>query len=71
LSKIEERIAARNAINGAQMRQTNAAIPAEVYNRGKLVSLLIPKQLRLAGEFRRIYGRVVQHTRAGYQLVTQ
>ena len=48
------------------------AIPAgEIYARAGIVSLFIPKSLRLAGELRRVYCRVIQHTRAGYQLNTK
>lgn len=36
-----------------------------------IVTLLIPKALRLAGEVRRVFCRVIQHTHAGYQLNTK
>ena len=42
-------------------------IPAdEIFARDAIVTLLIPKALRLAGKLRRVYARVVQHTRGGY-----
>jgi hypothetical protein len=48
------------------------AIPADqIFARGAIVSLLIPKAIRLVGELWRIYAQVVQHTRAGYQLNTK
>lgn len=53
------------------MRRNNAIPADKVFARGVVVSLLIPKALRLAGELRRVFARVVQHTRAGYQLNTQ
>jgi len=53
------------------MRAGNTIPTAEVFDRGALVSLLIPLPLRLGGELRRLFCRVVQHTRAGYQLNTQ
>jgi hypothetical protein len=68
---IEERVAAGNLINAARMARDNA-IPADrIFARDTIVSFLIPKATRLAGELRRIYARVVQHTRAGYQLNTR
>jgi hypothetical protein len=70
-SATEERVAARNLINAARMARGNA-IPADrIFARGAIVSLLIRKAIRLAGELRRICARVVQHTRAGYQLNTR
>jgi hypothetical protein len=50
----------------------SSAIPAsEIFARNVIVSLLIPKELRLVGEMRRIFCRVIQHTRGGYQLNTK
>ena len=46
----------------------NAILADRIFARGAIVSPLIPKAIRLAGELRRIYARVIQHTRAGYQL---
>jgi hypothetical protein len=53
------------------MRAGNTIPAAKVFDRGATVSLLIPLPLRLGGELRRLFCRVVQHTRAGYQLNTQ
>jgi hypothetical protein len=41
------------------MAQGNDISADEIYDRGRIVTLLIPKQLRLAGELRRVHCRVV------------
>ena len=56
---IEERVAARNLINAARMAGGSAITADQIYARGAIVSLLIPKPLRLAGELRRVYARVI------------
>jgi len=50
------------------MASQNVVPADEVYARNMMVSLFIPKPFRLAGELLRVPCRVVQHTRAGYQL---
>jgi hypothetical protein len=70
LNAIEQRVKARNVINAARMASRNVVLADEVFARNAMVSLLIPIQNRLAGELRRVYCRVVQHTRGGYQLNT-
>ena len=54
-SAIEERVATRNATNAARMARGNAIPADQVFARSAIVSLLIPKAIRLAGELRRIY----------------
>jgi hypothetical protein len=68
LTAIKERVAARNLVNHKRMRLGNTVPLSEIFDRGAIVLLLIPKPMRLAGEPRRIFCRVIQHTRAGYQL---
>jgi hypothetical protein len=47
-------------------------IPADkIFAREAIVALFIPKPLRLASEVKRVFCRVIQHTRAGYQLNTK
>ena len=58
-STIKERVTARNAINAARMARGNAISADQIFARGAIVSFLIPKAIRLAGELRRIYTRVV------------
>jgi hypothetical protein len=53
------------------MARGNAIPTDEIFARDAIVTLLIPKALRLAGELRRVYARVIQHTRGGYQLSTK
>jgi hypothetical protein len=71
LTAIEERVAQRNKINADKMRKGGAILASEVFARNAIVSLLIPKEMRLIGEMRRIFCRVIQHTRGGYQLNTK
>ena len=71
LSTIETRVAARNRINAERMRAGNTIPADKIFARGGVVSLFIPKSMRLAGELRRVYYRVVQHTRGGYQLISR
>jgi hypothetical protein len=71
LNQIEETVAQRNKINHARMEPGNAVPPSEVHDRAATVSLLIPKEYRLAWEPRRLLCRVVQHTRGAYQLVSK
>ena len=70
-SNIEERVAARNRINAARIAAGDAIPADEIFVHGSIVSLFIPKPLRLTSELRRVYTRIVQHTRAGYQLNTK
>ena len=53
------------------MRAGNTVPADQIFARDAIVSLLIPKDLRLAGELRRVNCRVIQHTTAGYQLNTK
>jgi hypothetical protein len=71
LTAIKGRVAQRNKVNADRMRAGNAVPADQIFARNAIVTLLIPKQLRLAGELRRILCRVIQHTRAGYQLNTK
>lgn len=71
LTAIEERVRVRNERNSALMRVGNPVLPTDVFDRGSIVSLFIPKPMRLTGEVKRVFCRVVQHTRAGYQLNTR
>ena len=66
LTAIEERVAQRNKINADKMRVGNTISADQVFDRGAIVSLLIPKPMRLGGEQRRVFCRLIQHTRAGY-----
>lgn len=52
------------------MRRGNASSTA-VFARDSIVSLGIPRNIRLSGELRRVFCRVVQHTIGGYQLNTK
>jgi hypothetical protein len=70
LNAIEQKVKARNTVNAARMASANTIPVDEVFERNSMVSLLIPIPLRLAGELRRVFCRVVQHTRTGYQLNT-
>lgn len=48
------------------------AIPTdEIFARGAIIALFIPKPCRLASEVKRVFCRVIQYTRAGYQLNTK
>ena len=53
------------------MRVGNPVLAIEVFDRESIVSLFIPKPMRLTGEVKRVFCRVIQHTRTGYQLNTQ
>jgi hypothetical protein len=52
------------------MRRGNE-LNATVFARDSIVSLAIPRNIRLSGELRRVFCRVVQHTAGGYQLNTK
>jgi hypothetical protein len=52
------------------MRRRNT-LATEVFARDSIVSLVIPLNIRLSGELRRVFCRVVQHTAGGYQLNTK
>ena len=52
------------------MRSGNA-LASNVFARDSIVSLTIPLNIRLLGELRRVFCRVVQHTPGGYQLNTK
>jgi hypothetical protein len=47
------------------MRRGNI-LAIEVFARDSIVSLAIPLNIRLSGELRRVFCRVVQHTAGGY-----
>jgi hypothetical protein len=53
------------------MRVRNPVLAIEVFDRESIVSLFIPKPMRLTGEVKRVFCRVIQHTRTGYQLNTK
>ena len=61
----------RNKRNAALMRVGNPVLAIEVFDRESIVSLFIPKPMRLTGEVKRVFCRVIQHTRTGYQLNTK
>lgn len=42
-----------------------------VADHGSFVSLFTPKPMILAGEVKRVFSRVIHHTRTGYQLSTK
>jgi hypothetical protein len=46
-------------------------LATKVFARDSIVSLVIPLNIRLSGELRRVFCRVVQHTPGGYQLNTK
>ena len=46
-------------------------LATKVFARDSIVSLVIPLNIRLSGELRRVFCRVVQHTAGGYQLNTK
>ena len=71
LSAIEVHIAERNHINAERIRAGNTIPANEIFAHGSIMSLFIPKPIQLAGELRRVYCRVVQHTHGGYQLVSR
>ena len=52
------------------MRRGNT-LATNVFARDSIVSLTIPRNIRLSGELRRVFCRVVQHTPGGYQLNTK
>ena len=52
------------------MRKGNT-LATNVFARDSIVSLTIPRNIRLSGELRRVFCRVVQHTASGYQLNTK
>ena len=52
------------------MRRGNT-LATNVFARDSVVSLTIPLNIRLSGELRRVFCRVVQHTPGGYQLNTK
>ena len=52
------------------MRKGNT-LATKVFARDSIVSLVIPLNIRLSGEQRRVFCRVVQHTASGYQLNTK
>lgn len=66
LSTIETRVAAQNRINAERIRAGNAILTDEIFALGGIMSLFIPKPMRLAGKLRRVYCRIVQYTRGGY-----
>ena len=68
---IEERVKERSQRNVERIRAGNAIPTTRVFDRDSIVSLLIPSEYRLLGEVRRVFCRVVQHTRGGYQLTTK
>ena len=70
LTALEERVAQRNQINADRMRRGNT-LATKVFARDSIVSLVIPLNIRLSGERRRVFCRVVQHTASGYQLNTK
>jgi hypothetical protein len=53
LTAIEERVRVRNERNAALMRVGNPVLATEVFDRGSIVSLFIPKPIRLTGEVKR------------------
>jgi len=61
LTALEERVAQRNQINADRMRRGNT-LATKVFARDSIVSLVIPLNIRLSGELRRVFCRVVQHT---------
>ena len=65
-SVIKERVATQNVTNAARIARSNTIPTDQVFTRSTIISLLIPKAIRLASELRRIYARVVQYTRTGY-----
>lgn len=70
MSALEERVAQRNQINADRMPRGNAS-STTAFARDSIVSLAIPRNIRLSGELRRVFCRVVQHTVGGYQLNTK
>ena len=48
------------------MCSRNPVLATEVFDRGSIVSLFIPKPMRLTEEVKRVFCRVIQHTRTGY-----
>jgi hypothetical protein len=52
------------------MRKGNT-LATNVFAHDSIVSLTIPQNIRLSGELRRVFCRVVQHTASGYQLNTK
>jgi hypothetical protein len=61
----------RNKRNAALMRVRNLVLATEVFDRGGIVSLFILKPMRLTREVKRLFCRVIQHRRTGYQLNTK
>jgi hypothetical protein len=53
------------------MAAGNTISADEIFAWGAIVALFIPKPLCLAGEVRRVFCRVIQHTCAGHQLNTK
>jgi hypothetical protein len=53
------------------MAYSNAIPTDKIFARDAIITLLIPKALRLVGELRRVYARVIQYIRGGYQLSTK
>ena len=56
----------RNERNAALMRVGNPILATEVFDRRSIVSLFIPKLIRLTKEVKRVFCYVIQHTRIGY-----
>jgi hypothetical protein len=71
LTTTEERGQVRNERNAALMRFGSPVLATEVFDRGSIVSLFIPKPMRLTGEVKRVFCRVIQYARTGYQLNTK
>ena len=61
----------RNKRNAALMRVGNPVLAIEVFDRESIVSLFIPKPMRLTGEVKRVFCCVIQYIRTGYQLNTK
>jgi hypothetical protein len=59
LTAIEERVRVRNKRNSALIHIRNPVLPTDVFDRGSIVSLFIPKLMRLTGEVKRVFCRVI------------
>ena len=54
-STIKEQVATRNVTNTVRIARGSTIPTDQVFARSTIISLLIPKAIRLAGELRRIY----------------
>jgi hypothetical protein len=61
----------RNKRNAALMHIGNPVLAIEVFDCESIVSLFIPKPMRLTGEVKRVFCHIIQYTWTGYQLNTK